>query len=128
MGGKRGGGYRQSSSSPEVFRRNIDSAAREFSFSHLDLSFGIQGRRGSIRVIYSDEPASAARRLFSILSRGGIYGHANKPGMFRVQFDDGTHLVLRLESSSGGPALSINPGWSTRRSIMNHKIHFERKP
>jgi len=127
MGGKRGGGYVRPRGNPEFLRDNVNRAKQEFTFNAADLTFGLPGRRGSVRVIYAQDALAAATRLFTILKSNGIAGRPTNEGGLRVSFQDGSHIVFRKNSKSGGPALTINPGSSMNNVLSEHKIHFERK-
>jgi len=122
MGGALGGGF---SSSGGTFHGNLNNLAR---LNNVNLSsgeqFGYLGSGRNVRVIEAVDPESAAKDFFEKMRTGGqvtTLGSMNSEIKgFRVDFKDGSTVVLRLKSKSGGPAISLND-----KKNINFKIHFE---
>jgi hypothetical protein len=119
-----GWGYGHPSSHGTTFSRNIKNASKRFPLSRNG-KFGSPSSGRNVQQIVSKYPAVTAKELFSILSRGGIKIPSHKEGMSRVQFSDGTTIVLRMNTKSGSPAIDINPGSIGSKNLAVQKIHFE---
>jgi hypothetical protein len=124
MGGAIGGGFASSGGS---FHENLKMLAR---LHQVNLAagenFGLPGKGRKVRVIEANDPEAAAREFFDRMKVGGepqpLGGSNTTNDRIRVTFKDGSTVVLRLKSKSGGPAISLNDKQGT-----NFKIHFEPK-
>ena len=104
----------------------LKSAFESTALAAAGENFGLPGKGRKVRVIEVNDPEAAAREFFDRMKVGGepqpLGGSNTTNDRIRVSFKDGSTVVLRLKSKSGGPAISLNDKQGT-----NFKIHFEPK-
>lgn len=116
MGGGLGGSI---GSSRGILSENIKALSSE----HPLNSGGRFGRRGQGRtqVVKVPDPQATARHFFLKLGKGGVKSTLSNGKGEVIRFDDGSRVVFRPQSKSGGPAIDI----TNTATGNNYKIHFE---
>jgi hypothetical protein len=116
MGGTSFGGYASQSAS---LSKNHESLSKRYPLDS-------QGRFGSkdrgSQVVISDDPEATALEFFKKLGEGGS-DQTMSAGKIQVKsFGAKSLVVLRLESSDGSPAITLQFG---PRNKQSYKIHFK---
>ena len=101
---------------------NLEVARKEFEFNSESGYFGKASSSTKIREIKCDDPIAEGRKLFGILSNGGITKALRSSTGVTTSLYEG-NITYRELSKSGGPAVDISV--EVRFPINMQKIHFE---
>lgn len=104
-------------------RGNLSQNIKDLAKSEKLSTNGRFGRRGQGRtqIISVPDPVATAMQYFRKLGNGGTKSKLSNGKGEVVQFADGSRVVYRPKSTSGGPAIDITDVTAGNA----YKIHFE---
>ena len=105
---------------------NVSNVAKTYQYKNG--YFGEEGTSNRIRIIFSDDPASAGKDFYDKIAYGGIEEDMPNGKGQTTKMADGTVISFRpTTKSDDNPAVGINIEYSDNHgNLKKQKIHFEK--